>query len=768
MNLMNAPRQPFVGLAIAAAVGIVVADYFPVPNSVLLLSGLALAMFALILLRWPNAGSTYAFVSCGFFLLHSLQTTDAPGLRLASRLGERSRVVTATGYVITEPKVAPSGFATFQLKLESIGLEGKTEPTKAKVLVRWFGHPKFGDELSLFGIAEPIGPPRNPGEFDLRSYLARQDVHRSLFVRYEEQGRIVHRTGGNAILRAAQKSRDWMQQAIGRGLDSDPQIQGLIESVSLGVRHEAPNDIEELFQQTGTFHLFAVSGLNVAIVAHLLWVLGTLARIPRRWTIALIIPALAFYAAVTGLQTSSVRAAIMGSVLLAGFFVERKVLVVNSLAAAAFFILSWNTNELFSVGFQLSFAVVFAILVLAEPIFVFFRRFGAPDPFLPRPLLSPPRKLLDASFGWFCRGASVSLAAWIGSLPLIFWNFHLVTPISLLANIVVVPIAFFILAIAMLSLLCAPLLGWLTVVFNHANWVLAHLLLGAVNLFAQVPGGHFYAERPHWPRAGTEITVLDVGPGGAAHLRNRDVDWLFDCGPQRDYERQLREYLHARGVNRLDALLLTHGDALHIGAAAAVIEAFRPKMVIDNPVPDRSTVHRRLRTTFNRLGHKPKNAMAGDVLTLGRDITARVLFPPSGFTATKGDDQTLVIQLLLSASGTRVLFVSDSGELTEDALLKNARAVDLRSDILIKGQHHSGPSGSEAFLDAVRPKLIIATSRDFPESERVSDEWAQHVRARGIKLFRQDETGAVELHLRREDWTARAYLTGETFRSTSR
>jgi beta-lactamase superfamily II metal-dependent hydrolase len=62
----------------------------------------------------------------------------------------------------------------------------------------------------------------------------------------------------------------------------------------------------------------------------------------------------------------------------------------------------------------------------------------------------------------------------------------------------------------------------------------------------------------------------------------------------------------------------------------------------------------------------------------------------------------------------------------------------------------------------------VATSRDFPSQERISDEWAERVRSRGIKLFRQDETGAVELELEERDWHARSYLTGETFRSAKR
>jgi beta-lactamase superfamily II metal-dependent hydrolase len=94
--------------------------------------------------------------------------------------------------------------------------------------------------------------------------------------------------------------------------------------------------------------------------------------------------------------------------------------------------------------------------------------------------------------------------------------------------------------------------------------------------------------------------------------------------------------------------------------------------------------------------------------------------------------------------------------------------LDLHSDIVVKGQHHSGHSGSRLFQDAVRPLLVIATSHDFPEYERISDEWAADLQRRAIKLFRQDETGAVELKFSGKEWSARAYLTGETFRSVSR
>src|SRR5882724_859954 len=762
---MNTPRQPFVGLALVAVLGITVADFFPIAVSHWWTVAIVFALLAIPLFVWPTLESTYIVVGAGFFLLHSVRTGDTAGLQLAADLSDRPRVVNAVGFVTSEPKVAPNGFATFLFKLESIEFEGKTTPTNATVLVRWRGNPEFGDELKLFGIAEPIAPPRNPGEFDMRLYLARQDVRRSLFVRYPEDGVLLRRGGRNPILRAAQKSRAWMQAAICRGLDDSPQVQNFLSGIVLGLRHQTPEDIEEPFQQTGTLHLFAVAGLHVGIVAALLWMLAMVARLSRKWAAALIIPLLLFYAAITGLHVSSIRAAVMSSILFGGLFFERKVFVLNSLAAAAFFLLCWNTNELFSTGFQLSFAVVGAIILFADPFAGFLQRWTAPDPFLPRSLWSGPRRWLHAGFEWLCRGTGVSLAAWLGSLPLVLWYFYIVTPISLVANLVVVPIAFFILAIALLSLLSTPLLPGLAVIFNNTNWLLAQLVIGIVQFLAHVPGGHFYVEHPHWPeKLVAKITVLDVGAGAAVHLQTGNANWLFDCGNERTYQRVVREYLHWAGINRLSGLLLTHGDALHLGGTAQLLDDFPQIRVVDNAAPDHSGAHRNVQHLFRERGIKLDNLFSGDSFRLSSDVTAHVLFPPRNFSSSIADDQAYVIHLVV-APATWILFMSDSGTKTEQALL--ASGLNLHSDIIIKGQHHSGESGSDAFLDATRPRLIIATSRDFPGYERISDAWVENIRKRGIKLFRQDEAGAVTLSFRQDSWEAQSYFTGEIFRSSS-
>jgi uncharacterized protein DUF4131 len=132
-----------------AGLGIIVADFSLLPSSVLLAISIVVAVCCIILLRWPMMIGTYAIAGLGFFLLHDLQTSKTEGQQLAAQLGDRPRVVTATGIVVSEPKIAPNGFATFLLRLESIELEGGNERTGATWIVRWRGTPEYADELRL-------------------------------------------------------------------------------------------------------------------------------------------------------------------------------------------------------------------------------------------------------------------------------------------------------------------------------------------------------------------------------------------------------------------------------------------------------------------------------------------------------------------------------------------------------------------------------------------------------------------------------------------
>src|ERR1043166_10155235 len=136
MKLLSAPRQPFVGLALMAAIGIIVAELLPLAAVAVIPAAIILALGCLGVACWPRLVATYAIVGAGFFFLHNLQTNNTEGQQLADQLGSRQRIVTATGCIINEPKTADSGFATFLLKLKSIEFEGSKQSTHAVWQVR--------------------------------------------------------------------------------------------------------------------------------------------------------------------------------------------------------------------------------------------------------------------------------------------------------------------------------------------------------------------------------------------------------------------------------------------------------------------------------------------------------------------------------------------------------------------------------------------------------------------------------------------------------
>jgi ComEC/Rec2-related protein len=149
---------------------------------------------------------------------------------------------------------------------------------------------------------------------------------------------------------------------------NDPTVADLLVAMVLGDVSSLPEDVQEEFRGTGTFHLFSVSGLHVGMIGVLLWYVFKVLRVPRRHAAGWIIPLLFFYVLMTGLKAASVRSALMASIVLLGMMTNRRPVLINNLCAAGFLILLVDTNELFNPGFQLSFCVVAAIMLFAGPL----------------------------------------------------------------------------------------------------------------------------------------------------------------------------------------------------------------------------------------------------------------------------------------------------------------------------------------------------------------------------------------------------------------
>lgn len=757
------PRQPLTGVTMSAMLGIVIADWWAAPLWAICilcaLAGIALALR-------PRTSTCWLFAVIVFFTLHTLREHHSPAAALARELADENRVVRATGIVWSEPTAPRSGPARFRLKVDTIQIDGTERVTDLGVNANWLGEtPTYGDRVEITGSAKNIGARRNPGEFDLAAYLRREGIYSEIRTRYASDCRILGHGYGNGAQRFAFVARHWVQTQLELDLKDAPQIAGLIGSMVLGLKSETPLEVKELFQRTGTLHLFAVSGLNVAMLGALVWLILKPLRIRRTAAVFITIPVLCAYALITGLSASCVRATIMGTVILLAYVVDRRPVLYNSLSAAAFAILAWDTNQLFSPGFQFSFALVFTLAFLAQRIQRRVEPLGVPDPFLPRALWSWRHKLSAQGSHAFAAALGVTLAAWGGSLLFTIGYFHLFSLAAILANLVAVPLAFGVLTLGLFSVVMSPVATWAAILSNNANWLCARLLLRSVELCALIPGGNLYVETPDLSRApDCEVVVFDLGSGAAAHLRSGGRDWLIDCGSSARYEQTILPYLRTRGVNRLDALLLTHGDAQHIGGALGALDDFQPQKIIDSAVLDRSSTRRAFHVELGRRNLGKNFARPGEVFGISSTTRVCVLYPPAGHQRAVADDKALVLRL--ECGGVRALFMSDGGFSTEQWLLQNQP--DLRADVLVKGQHSKDLSGTLDFVSRVQPRLIVCNGAPFAAAAGSLDEWERKMVAAGIMVYRQDRTGAVRIAIGRGDFVATTFVNDQTFRSRAR
>jgi len=741
-------RLPFAGLLASAIAGILLASALAVPSTAFA-AGFAPALTIWIFLRrqvWIHLAAALAFAA-----IHTWQTRESPSEMLARAVGGESFVATVRGQVVGHSSAREGAKARFLLEVEEIEWNGRAIRPACRILVvAPVEAPQWNDSVQALGTLRRIQAPRNPGQFDARPHMAIQGVTCEVIISSKEDISI-REPAGFSIPRFAAQSRHWMESTLREGISSDTLVCNLLAGLVLGATSEIPESLQDKFRQTGTFHIFSVSGLHVGMIAYILWQLLRAFSVDRRLCVAIIIPAVFFYSLITGWKPSSVRAATMTAIFLLGLISSRQPVPLNSLCAAAFLILAQSTSQLFNPGFQLSVIVVAAIVVFAGPLQNLIKTRLDPDPFIPAALWNWLQKTRHIVGLWVAGLVAVSIAAWIGSLPLMLAYFQLVSPSALIANPLVVPLAFVIMATALASLTCGLVASILAAALNNANLVLVKILLLLIESLSVLPGAYFTLGRP--AASPVSVTIFDFGRGGGAAVRTGGALWLLDCGSLWDFESTLRPWMRRAGKPWPDGLILSHGDARHIGGATALLEGWKSPRIVDSPIKDRSTARRRLHAELEARGIPKSLHRAGDTIVLSRHARLHILHPPKSFDAARSNDKAIIA--LLETSRANILFLSDSGPAVLNSL------PPLRADILVLGRHHSGLVPEASYLRAAGIRAIVATAADYPAYESIDKFWVGMLDELGIDLFRMDHTGAVQIELDPRVRTITGFLNGQ-------
>jgi len=751
------PRLPLAGIALCAVAGILAGEWIA-PDPCWSVAIAAMAIMA----AWWSPSALFAATIAVFAAAHVWQWQENPARIWAEFVAPEPHAVRITGVLLDEPAPVEGSSDRWRARMraEKWEIDGRKVEQRSDLMVRWRSEkvPRYGDRWTIDGIAARPPSPRNPGEFDAVAWYARQGIFFELRGRAGDDARRIAGNQGSALKAAALKARAYILRTLGMGLDDAPTVRALIAAITLGARDDAADAFNAAFRQTGTLHLFSVSGLHVGMFALLLWMLLQPLRVGRRAAVVVIIPLLFFYSLVTGAAPSSLRAAAMISLALGALLLDRAPATGNSLAAAALLILGFDTNQLFQPGFQLSFLVVAALLLLTPPIDRRLSVAFCPDTFIPRRLYNAARKI-QSSFGRALAATlSVSLAAFLGGLPLTAAYFHMIPIVSVAANMIAVPLAFCVLALGMMSVIAGTFSAWLVGLFNAANWGVTSLLLAFVQWAATLPGAYLSLP-PSWLRPPAQLTIFDLGTGGAQVLITRNEAWLFDGGSARDTATVIEPALRAAGVRRLDALVVTHGDAEHTGGATELTTLFQPRAIFDSALGDRSAARRALHRSL-REQEKPKRLVfAGDRTSAGDDTAINFLHPSSGKPGRTADDQCIVARI--DHGPFRVLLMSDSGVETEVALLRGDRNA-LRADVLVLGRHASDLFATSEFLEAVAPRAVVIAAPDSFHEATDEPALRERLAATGAEIFDQSSCGAVTIRFGDEKAELRAFLGGQS------
>ena len=785
------------GLLGGSAVNVVIRLPAPLVGGVLAAMGLGL------LPRWPCVAAQrccrVAFLGLTLTFLHlAWQGLPLPPDHVSNKLSERPERWHVEG-IIDRPVVPHGDRQHVYLRLHRLQRQGQSWEAVSgliRVNVHADSLPYLpGDVIRVDRLRlHRTRTAGNPGAFDFRGLMQRRGIHAVGGVSNPERLHLLRQADGLGLARALERWRQHLRVAVS-GLLPTP-YDAVFLAIVLGHKGSLPADVQTDFRTAGVAHLLVVSGLHVGFIAAVTlfgWrqLLCTVrSRLPRPWlpgwrptplAAMLSVPPVLLYCSLVGWRVPTLRAALMvGSYLLA-LCIERRSDARYALVLAAVLIVLVDPWAFADVGFRLSFAAVAAILLAAAAVL--------------KPYPTPPSRG-QRRRRYLLTYVTASVAAYLGTLPILMQAFHTVPTFGILTNLLLLPLAGLLVPAGMLAL------GLLVLCPNAAPVVFSTLaypiswLVGLTDLVAALPNAQFHLASPsalmiaayygalaslvvggRWSKrltyagacmlvvlmgAGWQIletrsdrlrvTFLDVGTGDAILVQapgNHNLlidgggtyDGRFDIGA-----RVVAPVLWDRHVRRLDLVALTHPHPNHARGLVSILRLFPTEHLLTNGTPMRYDYLRDLLAAGERWKTQHHTAPSGRREWRWGDLRLTVLSPPSAseqarmpWNPKSENDRSLV--MLLQYGAVRLLLTGDIQHATEHWLVTHRD--DLRADVMQVPHHGSKTSTLPDFVRHVRPRDgIISLGAGNPYGHphpRVLSTLAEQQ----VRVWRTDLHGAV-------------------------
>lgn len=589
---------------------------------------------------------------------------------------------------------------------------------------------KLGDLITFRGRLYPLEEMRNPAQFDYKHYLASIGI-------YSRAGIMeIQSVQSNAKLFSWSSLRQKVLTGIEQNFSS--RSAPLAKALLIGYKNELQKEKKVAFSRAGLSHIMAVSGLHVGFILAPFWIIIPLfwsLRYGKQLGLALLVGLLIFYAGLTGFSASVMRASLVGGFLAYGRLFHKVRNSKNLTAVAALIILLLNPGDLFGIGFQLSFCAVYIILLVA--------------PVISRCLPNWVR------YRWYGKPVMIVIISFIvqlGLFPLLAYYFGEFSLIGPLANALVVPLLGLAIPFALFLLLFTGPFPRITEILNFpvdqlfrglewfvntagswtGSWVQAQienpLLFGiwATTVFLL---SSLLIPRLRWKLlslfllllcldqsaaiiqktapAKLRITLFDVGQGDAALVATpRNRHFLIDTGRwQPGYNSAkyiILPHLKAKGIDKLDAVFLSHPHADHIGGIVELINQIPIDTIYNSGAEYDSQLYLRYHRRAARKGIPVVSLSAGDRVPLDPSIRLFIYGPNSPNASSNVNNRSLILELVYG--DTEFLFMGDAEQGQEQQLISSYP--NLSDTDFLKAPHHGSKTSSTApFLNMASPSL---------------------------------------------------------------
>ena len=795
-------KRPLPLILVSYVAGVVGGNYFYLPPSWALVGILGAGMGLVVGLtagkrRTGLVLSVAVFVLFGFLFIGRILHPDFPPNHLIRYAGDPKFNIEGLIYRSPEPL---EDKVRVHVRAEKIHLGGSQFPVAGNLLLTVKDKQvdlRYGDRVRFISRIYVPRPATNPGSFDYRRFLAFQGIWVTAYANSAAEIVRMEEKKGNSFFHFVESGREKIRKFIDE--NASPQTGGIIKALVLGDRGDISKEVNERFIISGVNHILSISGLHVALVAAFFFGATRfllrcfpflLLRLNLNKTSALlaILPVI-FYTFIAGAGVAAVRSTIMVLSFLLALLLDRGKDLYDALFLAAFFILLFNPAALFDISFQLSFLSVAAMLYFIPR----FTEFFAPwKTWVFQSWMEEQprwkRKL------WFYLAGSIltSVAAILGTGPLVVYYFNRISLVGFLSNLLLVPLMGF--ANTLLSLLAALLVFInqpLAKILTGMNGLIMDISLGLVDLFSRIPLASKRVVTPtilevlliygililaanlkRWKRSlhglillvgiyggiqaygyfsihtsqELKVTFLDVGQGDAAVLQlPRGKVMVIDGGGTPDGsfdpgERIVGPYLWKEKRKKIDYMVNSHPHPDHLQGLLFLLENFEVGKVWDNG--DRGDESPLVQTLLERSTGRLQTMGWGEGPQEIEGVRVEFLHPPlekSNSPSFRGNDASLVLRLTYGE--VSFLFCGDVEFLGEKEILKSG--ANLQSAVLKVPHHGSKSSSTPNFLEAVRPQFAVFTVRGGARPRLPNPAILERYEAMGVKVLRSDRDGAI-------------------------